>query len=170
MKRNTLTGLLALTLMIFVVAACNMFKGSLSSPTATFKAFHEAVKNKDAAGMKRTLSKKTLEMIEEGAKEKGKSIDEALKETKDVPTSTPETRNEQINGDKATLEVKDKDKWETVKFVKEDGEWKLALLDDLADSMKDLKRGMENMNMNMNSNNSNSNSNSNSNMGNMNMP
>ena len=41
----------------------------------------------------------------------------------------PETRNEKIDGDKATLEFKDTggdSNWTTAHFVKEDGEWKVA--------------------------------------------
>jgi hypothetical protein len=55
---------------------------------------------------------------------------EGLKQASaEVPETMPETRNEKIDGDTATLEVKDdkKDKWETIHFAKEDGEWKLAL-------------------------------------------
>src|SRR6476620_478875 len=102
-----------------------------SSPTATFKAFFEASKKKDTAAMKKSLSKGTVEMFDKLAKEQNKSTDEMLKgidkDSKDE--KIPETRNEKITGDTATLEVKnDKtDKWDTLPFVKEDGEWKIAL-------------------------------------------
>ena len=35
-------------------------------------------------------------------------------------------KDEKIDGDKATLQVKnDKDAWESINLVKEDGEWKM---------------------------------------------
>jgi hypothetical protein len=99
-----------------------------NSPTATFKAFYEASKSGDEEAFKKTVSKDTLAMLEEGAKEKKKTLSQALKES-DVPPTMPETRNEKIDGDKATIEVKDEKTgaWETIKFVKEDGRWKIVL-------------------------------------------
>lgn len=99
-----------------------------NSPTAAFKAFYEASKSGDEEAFKKTVSKDTLSMLEEGAKEKKKSLAQLLKES-DVPQTMPETRNEKIDGDKATLEVKDDktDTWDTFKFVKEDGKWKVVI-------------------------------------------
>ena len=53
---------------------------------------------------------------------------EAVTEPGAVTDKMPELRNEKITGDTATVEMKrDKsDKWDTVPFVKEDGEWKIA--------------------------------------------
>jgi hypothetical protein len=115
-----------------------------SSPTATFKAFYDAQKNKDVPGMKKTLSKGSLAMIEKGAKEQKKTLDDALKEGFDDPTSKaakmPETRNEKIDGHSATLEVQDDTtkKWETMYFAKEDGEWKVALDKTLEEMIKKI--------------------------------
>lgn len=123
-KVSTLTITLLLALM--AVAGCSK---SGSSPTATAKAFFDAVKAKDVPGMKNALSKNSLEMMESFAKLENKSLDEALKEpnTEKQP-QTFESQNEKINGDTASLEVKGADgKWETIYFVKEDGQWKLAL-------------------------------------------
>lgn len=102
---------------------------STSSPTATAKTFYEATKAKDVDGMKKTLSKKSLEVLEAFAKMGNKSLDESLKEsdsTKQAPTF--EAQNEKITGDTATLDVKDENgKWQSLPFVKEDGQWKIAL-------------------------------------------
>jgi hypothetical protein len=59
---------------------------------------------------------------------------------KDAPANAPETRNEKIEGDKATLEIKDDkmDKWDTVPFVREDGQWKIAIFDQMAEMMEKL--------------------------------
>jgi hypothetical protein len=99
-----------------------------TSPTAVFKAFYEASKNADEEAFKKTLSKDTLAMFEEATRERKKTLAQVLKES-DVPATLPETRNEKIDGDKATIEVKDDkaDKWETFKFVKEDGQWKVVI-------------------------------------------
>jgi hypothetical protein len=92
--------------------------------------------------MKKALSKGSLDMFDKLAKEQNKSTDEMLKsfDKEDKNQKLPETRNEKINGDTATLEVKnDKtDKWDTLPFVKENGEWKIALDKFLQDMLKGL--------------------------------
>ncbi|HWT01708.1 MAG TPA: DUF4878 domain-containing protein [Pyrinomonadaceae bacterium] len=118
---------LALVGLALASAACNK---AGKSPTGTAKAFYDAVKSKDVAGMKNAMSKKSLQMMEQVAKIQNKSLDDWLKERseQDPPTGSFETRNEKINGDMGTLEVNDgKGKWDTVHFVKEDGLWKLDL-------------------------------------------
>ena len=132
MKLSKSIAIAALVLAIAVTSpACGYFG---SSPTATLKAYFEALQKKDAEGLKKTLSKGTIEMFEKFAQAQNppKTLDEALKTglvngPKLDMTETPETRNEKIDGDKATLEVRDKktNTWETVLFVKEDGAWKL---------------------------------------------
>ena len=117
-------------------AACN--KGGYATPTAAFKTFYEAAKSNNIEGIKRSMSKKTMEAMTKAAGKENKSVDESLKDmAKDAPSKTPQTRNEKIDGDKATLEVKDDkmDKWDSVPFVKEDGQWKIALLDSMSDAM-----------------------------------
>jgi hypothetical protein len=107
--------------------------GSLSTPTKTFMAFYEASKSKNVPAVMSTLSKDSVDFLTAEAKKENKTLEAALTEslkTADVPAATPETRNEKIDGDKATLEVKDDkvaDKWDTFNFVKENGEWKLKL-------------------------------------------
>ena len=124
------TLLFAVLLLLSSALACKL--GGSPSPTAIFKAFYEAQKNKDPAGIKKTLSKGSLAMMEKGAKEQNKTLDEALKEGLNDPASKaptmPATRNEKIDGDTATLEVQNEQSktWETMYFAKEDGEWKLA--------------------------------------------
>jgi len=126
MKKRTLFVGLMLTL---AVAGCK----SGSSPTATFRAFFEAQQKKDVAGMKKNLSKTSLAIMEKSAKEQNKTIDDAIKEQLDNPASKtdkiPETRNEKINGNEATLELHNEEtnKWDMMYFAKEDGVWKIAL-------------------------------------------
>jgi Domain of unknown function (DUF4878) len=125
---------------ILAASACSLLGGS--TPTATFKAFFEASKKKDAAAIKKTLSKGTLDMFDKLAKEQNKTTDDLLKtmDKDDKTEKPPETRNEKINGDTATIEVKNdkSDKWDTLPFVKENGEWKIAFDKFLEDMMKNF--------------------------------
>lgn len=123
--------LVALAMVVIAVAGCGWLGGS--SPTAAMLSFYEASRNQDTTAMKKYLSKASIDMMEKMAKERNKSLDEYLKDGKlgrgDKDPKVPEVRNEKIDGDKATLEIKDaeRDKWETIPFVKEDGSWKIAL-------------------------------------------
>jgi hypothetical protein len=110
---------------------------SASTPTEAFNAYYEAIKRKDVAAFRTLFSKGTLGMLEERAKQQKTTLDEVIKEgmeeaSKEVPASVPPTRNEKVDGDKATLEVNDekKGKWETLNFVREGGQWKLTFDDD----------------------------------------
>lgn len=131
----------ALGLFVLAIAACNL---SSSSPTSTFKAFYEAQKKKDVPAMKKTLSKSSLDMMEKAAKAQNKTVDKALTEGFESPAGKadkmPETRNEKIDGDNATLEVQDEDtkKWNKVYFVKEEKEWKIALDKTIEELFKNL--------------------------------
>jgi hypothetical protein len=140
MKTRRSGALCAVLVMIFAVSACSLLNSS--SPTKTFKAFFEASKKKDIAGMKKALSKGTVDMFDKLAKEQNKTTDDMLKglDKEDKDEKIPETRNEKITGDTATLEVKNEKtgKWDTLPFVKENGEWKIALDKFLQDMLKDL--------------------------------
>ena len=144
MNTRRINALCAALAVLFTVSACSLLGGS--TPTATFKAFYEASKKKDVPGMKKTLSKGTLDMFDKLAKEQNKTTDEMLKavDKDDKSDKMPETRNEKITGDTATLEVKnDKtNKWDPLPFVKENGEWKIALDKFLEDMMKSLGEKM----------------------------
>lgn len=102
---------------------------SSKSPTEIMKAYIEALKKKDAAVIKESLSKASLEGYEKSAKAQDKSLEEMIAVGEDLSDKPmPEMRNEKIDGDTATVEVKmdDTEKWETVPFVKEGGMWKIA--------------------------------------------
>jgi hypothetical protein len=69
-------------------------------------------------------------MIENGAQAQNLSLDELLMKDEGAPIDlSPELRNERIEGDEATVEVKNSvtGEWESLPFVKEDGLWKLSL-------------------------------------------
>ena len=101
----------------------------LDTPTATFKTFLEALKNKDVKKIRASLSKASVEQYEKIAEASGKTLEEFILSDEDNKMKEiPETRDEKIDGDSATLEAKDPDdgKWEKIPFVKEDGAWKIA--------------------------------------------
>jgi hypothetical protein len=136
-NRRILILLIAMT--VTAASACSRL--SHSTPTATLKVFYEASKKKDASGMKKSLSKGSLAMFEKQAKEQNKPVDDLLtKVDTNTPDKMPETRNEKITGDTATLEVKNDQNgnWDTLPFVKEDGEWKIAFDKFVDELMKGL--------------------------------
>ena len=111
------------------IAACGAANTAVS-PTATLNNFVEASKNKDVEMLKKLLSKGSMEAVEKVAVAKNTTVDKIL--VNNVSASLkelPETRNEKIEGDTASIEVKNKivDSYETIPFVKEDGIWKIAL-------------------------------------------
>lgn len=116
----------ALVALSLVAAACSK---AGSSPTATAKAFYEASKSRDVQGIKNSLSKGSLAMMESFAQMSNKNLDDFLKDPQSSsPPPTFEVRNEVITGETATLEIKDeKGKWDKLPFVREDGQWKIAL-------------------------------------------
>ena len=78
--------------------------------------------------MKVLLSDASIKMHEQEAKAQNLNVDDIVKrQTLFSETQTSvEHRNEKIEGDRATLEVKNSfGVWETVPFVKEDGTWKI---------------------------------------------
>jgi len=102
--------------------------GSLATPSEAYKFGYEARQRKDIVALKRVMSKNAIEfltMIGEGKE----TLDDQLRklaEAKQGPTS--ETRNEQISGDRASLEYQDvSGKWLTMDLVKEGNDWKIDL-------------------------------------------
>jgi flagellar hook-associated protein FlgK len=135
MKRRRVKALLILCLSIALAGATVGCKGAAgSSPTATMKAFYEATRKKDVEAFKKTLSKGTLDLMDGIAKSHNTTLDETLKGGMDSPetakySATPQMRNEKIDGETATLEVQNDQnhEWENIPFVRENGEWKIAL-------------------------------------------
>ena len=120
---------LVLLVLIFVAIAvgCNS-ENKPASPLETFKTYTKAIKKKDYTTMKQLLSADTLKMHADEAKAQGVTVDDILKRETlfNENQTTVEFRNEKIDGDKATLEVKDPiGYWQTLHFVRESGEWKI---------------------------------------------
>ncbi|HYG82879.1 MAG TPA: hypothetical protein VD861_20955 [Pyrinomonadaceae bacterium] len=98
------------------------------SPTAALRAYYRAAINKDIETAKKYLSAGTLRAMEEGARQRGKSLDEAMRdEARWRATVMPKLSNERITGTTAAVDVTSQGITLTMPLVKEDGEWKLAL-------------------------------------------
>ncbi len=103
--------------------------GSMATPTETYKTAYEYRKNKDIEGLKKVMSKDMMEFVTVMSKDEGKTLDDALKELCAKPQADkPDVRNEKIDGDHATIEVKDeKGEWGPLDFEKVGSEWKMTL-------------------------------------------
>ncbi|QQS32397.1 MAG: DUF4878 domain-containing protein [Acidobacteriota bacterium] len=113
-------------LICLLFAACGSREPA--TPVETFKTYVKALKAKDPKAIKTLLSEATLKMHEEQAKAQNTTIDDVLqRETLVGPNQTTvEFRNEKIDGEKATIEVKNSfGTWETVPFVFEKGQWRI---------------------------------------------
>ena len=112
-----------------------------ATPLETFKTYTKAIKAKDTATMKLLLSDATIKMHESEAKAQNVPVDDIVKrETLFIENQkSVEYRNEKIEGDKATLQVKNSfGSWETVPFVLEDGVWKIDKQGYANQMMKDI--------------------------------
>lgn len=114
---------------LLVMASLSSCGGSRElSPVDTFKEYVKAIKKKDTTTMKLLLSKATMKMHEQEAKAQNTTVDDVVKRETlfSENQTTVEYRNEKIEGDKATLEVKNSyGSWETVPFVREENQWKI---------------------------------------------
>jgi hypothetical protein len=102
------------------------------SPSAAYRAAYEARKTKNLPGLKMLISKEASRILTEMGQADPKNkqtLDDMLKELFEEPQApTADTRNEQINGDKASVEYLDeKGDWQKMDFIKEDGIWKLTI-------------------------------------------
>ncbi len=99
-----------------------------STPLETLKAYTAAIKKKDTTTMKLLLSNASIKMARQEADAQNVTLDEIVKRETlfGENQSTVEFRNEKIDGDKATIEMKDSfNMWNTVPFVREEGVWKI---------------------------------------------
>lgn len=135
-----------LTLVAAFLAACG--SSAPSSPLETFKTYVKAMKAKDTTSMKVLLSNATIKMHEQEAKAQGVSIDEIIKRETLLAEgqTTVEYRNEKIDGDRATLEVKSGGFWQTIPFIREDGVWKIdkqGVADQMLKDMDESNRKLD---------------------------
>lgn len=119
---------ITLAIVFAMIAAACSGPQSPATPLETFKTYTKALKRKDTTTMKLLLSAETLKAHEREAKEMGTTVDEIIKRESLIGEgqTSVEYRNETIDGERATLEVKAfGDRWETIYFLFENGEWKI---------------------------------------------
>lgn len=147
-------------------AGCNT-KNDQGSPTAAIDEMFTAMKNGNMEDVKKFITKKDVAFLE-SAEQLANSIDpEAIKKMKTrmgdefkakVKDVKYTLKNEKVDGDKATVDAEvteeGKIKTHTFNLVKEDGAWKISLLnsgDGMFNSMKgnmgpdskDIEQGLE---------------------------
>ena len=118
------------------------------TPTETFKSYITAVKKKDTTTMKLRLSAESIKMHEQEAKAQNVTLDDVVKRETLFAEGQREVifRNEKIEGEKATLEVKNSfGTWETIPFVREEGEWKIDKKGYVDRMMQETEQNMQQM-------------------------
>ena len=121
---RTILILLAATL----IFACGSREQKPSTPRETLFTYLQAVKRKDTTKMKLLLSDASIKMAEQQAKEQNVALDDVIKNEPLLTENQKvvEVRNEKIEGERATIEIKiSKDTWDTLPFVLEGGVWKI---------------------------------------------
>lgn len=112
-----------------------------ATPLETFKTYTKAIKKKDTETMKLLLSDATIKMHEREAKAQNVTLEDILQRDTlfNAGQKSVEYRDEKIDGDKATLQVKNSfGSWETLPFVKEEGVWKIDKLGQANQMMNDI--------------------------------
>lgn len=95
--------------------------------------------------MKKTLSKNTLETISGVAEGHKLTLEEYLNKGNTTPLNKPEmpeARNEIIENNSATVEIKrsSSDSWRKLTFVKEENHWKMDLVKFLEELYPKMKK------------------------------
>ena len=115
-------------LVIFLFSVSCAVEQREATPLDTLKAYTVAIKKKDTTTMKLLLSDASLKMAEQQAREQNVTVDDIVKNETlfSENQSQLQFRNQKIEGDRATIEVKNSfDSWDIVPFVREEGNWKI---------------------------------------------
>lgn len=141
--------LLLTTLVSLLILGSSCERGSRpDTPVETFKTYINAVKQKDTTRMKLLLSSESIKMHEHEAKSQNVTLDDIVKRETlfSEGQKVVEFRNEKIDGEQATLEVKNSfGTWETVPFVREDNEWKINKKGYADQLQQDVDQGVQQM-------------------------
>jgi hypothetical protein len=135
-----------------LLVGCNPNRPSTaeSSPSDVLKQYVAASQRQDIAAMKALLSTSSLRFIERRARPLKLTVDDVLKKETEVKLSgAVETRNEKIEGETATVEVKNPATGQfdiKYPFVKENGAWKLARDRYIEEEEEKLKKANEEIN------------------------
>ena len=128
-----LLGVLSMTgLYIGSCATAKPATGKAKTPTEAFEQLFTAVKSKNTNNIKKVMSKSTLKFAEGVAGQQKKEVSKVLENGFHRSTMTdalPPMRDERVKDKWGAVEVyiKKDNQWEDVRFVFEDGGWKLAV-------------------------------------------
>ncbi len=125
---------LALAVGVYIVS-CNSGKseeGKAKTPTEAYEQLFSAVRSKDTERIKKLMSKPTLQFAEGVAAQRNLPLGKILENGLYRSTMTdklPPMRDERIKDKWGAVEVFSKrdNRWEDVRFVLEDGGWKIAV-------------------------------------------
>jgi hypothetical protein len=113
-----------------LLIGCKSNQPMPNTPGDALKQYVAASQKGDIETMRHLLSKGSLELIEKSAKAQGTTTDEILRKESSVKIqNAPEVKNEKIEGDTATVEIKNETNGAfdmKMPFVREDGAWKIA--------------------------------------------
>jgi len=131
--RNIIS-LAILFVVISMIVACSDNGPNIQSgsPMEAYQNLYKAVKSKNTDMIKANMTKATQGFVSGAAKQNAKPESEVYANGLTATTMSdklPEMRDERIKDNFANVEVwnsRDK-KWEDLPFVKEDGQWKLAI-------------------------------------------
>ncbi|MGI8670697.1 MAG: hypothetical protein ACR2J3_12765 [Aridibacter sp.] len=131
-------------LIALFIAACGAGEAKFE-PKVIMKDYVQALKERNVEKLKATVSTKTLKIFEDAAKEQKMSLEDMMKENESniLPMiQNPELRNEKIEGNRATVEIKNPadGKWNKLTFVKEDKRWKIGVGEMLEDVQKQIEK------------------------------
>ncbi len=121
----------------------------IASPAEAFKALGDAGNRDDLGALVQLFNRRSLELFAEDARAQGKLMDVIMLNQRAVTVAkaAPAVRNEKINGDSATLEVKMAGgNWEKMYFTKENGQWKVAMdkyMEEMIRQVEDSTKGLE---------------------------
>lgn len=103
-------------------------------------AYYDALKKKDDAALRKVLTAEFIKSLEADMKadKKTGSLAAYVAESEKIPETPVEVRNEKIDGDKASAELKGGAylTWQKFNFIKEDGVWKMTNKFDEIDAVK----------------------------------
>ena len=134
---------LALLTLLFVSCAVS----AADSPSAAIKIYIDAARVNNVAALRGVMSSGTLAMLDKDAQSQSVTTDELLWRISKAAAANKgaqtETRNEIINGDAATVEIKNQatNAWDKIPLVRENGSWKIALDKYMEDLMKGFEQG-----------------------------
>ncbi len=121
----------------------------IASPTEAFKALGDAGNRDDLRALVQLFNRRSLELFAEDARAQAKFMDVIMLNQRAVivAKAAPAVRNEKINGDSATLEVRMAGgNWEKMYFTKEDGQWKVAMdkyMEEMIRQVEESTKGLE---------------------------